>query len=65
MNALAHYCTMLVHLSKAEEKDTETARLEAEARDLYSRLQTVDADRKGRYIDMGESLLVSRIARDR
>ncbi|WVQ84352.1 hypothetical protein IAT38_006504 [Cryptococcus sp. DSM 104549] len=50
INALAHYTLLLAKLSSTSEQ--EVAGLRAEAKRLYERLETVDADRKQRYRDM-------------
>jgi lipocalin len=50
MNALAHYALLLAR-SPTTQAD-ESAKLRAEAKELYSRLETVDSDRAQRYRDM-------------
>lgn len=53
MNALAHYSLLLAKAPSVTA--AESTHLKREARELYERLQISDGDRKGRYMDMGES----------
>lgn len=52
MNALAHYLLLLSETSEIEGREADTLR--QDARVLYSRLEVIDADRQGRYRDMGK-----------
>lgn len=50
MNALAHYLLLLDKVGKLEVAEAEESR--RRAKDLYSRLEEIDEDRKQRYRDM-------------